>query len=252
MQLADGEIQYTGDERDVDIELAPWVPVKNLNIEYYPKEETTPPPTDSGGNDDIKPSGICDGEIEWTENATHRVVTGYNSKGNAVYSNCKHTFTYKATLSANATVSPSTFKSGYGFETKVNYSITTKLIDNSGEYCSNWNNNRSASKKVKEPTKATVYIPWSMTNRLGTQSKSISMDKSGKVFQLPKSPVSETGERKIYTDVSLAGTQEKPVNHSFEIYISGGGVGNVEICKKITKTITINGDMYEDDFSSMS
>lgn len=120
-----------------------------MNIEYYPKEETTPPPTDSGGNDDIKPSGICDGEIEWTENATHRVVTGYNGKGNAVYSNCKHTFTYKATLSANATVSPSTFKSGYGFETKVNYSITTKLIDNSGEYCSNWNSNRSASKKVK-------------------------------------------------------------------------------------------------------
>lgn len=203
----------------------------------------------AGENDDIKPSGICDGEIEWTENATHRVVTGYNSKGNAVYSNCKHTFTYKATLSANATVSPSTFKSGYGFETKVNYSITTKLIDNAGEYCSNWNNNRSASKKVKEPTKTAVYIPWSMTNRLGTQSKSISMDKSGKVFQLPKSPVSESGERKIYTDVSLAGTQEKPVNHSFEIYISGGGVGNVEFCKKITKTITINGDMFEDDFS---
>ena len=249
VQLADGEIQYTGDERDVDIELAPWVPIKNLNIEYYPKEEITPPPTDSGENDDIKPSGICDGEIEWTENATHRVVTGYNSKGNAVYSNCKHTFTYKATLSANATVSPSTFKSGYGFETKVNYSITTKLIDNAGEYCSNWNNNRSASKKVKEPTKTAVYIPWSMTNRLGTQSKSISMDKSGKVFQLPKSPVSESGERKIYTDVSLAGTQEKPVNHSFEIYISGGGVGNVEYCKKITKTITINGDMFEDDFS---
>lgn len=65
------------------LEPAPWVPVKNLNIEYYPKEETTPPPTDSGGNDDIKPSGICDGEIEWTENATHRVVTGYNGKGNA-------------------------------------------------------------------------------------------------------------------------------------------------------------------------
>lgn len=39
VQLADGEIQYTGDERDVDIELAPWVPIKNLNIEYYPKEE---------------------------------------------------------------------------------------------------------------------------------------------------------------------------------------------------------------------
>ena len=50
-------------------------------------------------------------------------------------------------------------------------------------------------------------------------------------------------------DETGEGTQEKPVNHSFEIYISGGGVGNVEFCKKITKTITINGDMFEDDFS---
>ena len=107
-------------------------------------------------------------------------------------------------MSADATVTPSTFKSGYGFETKVNYSIKTKLIDNDGDYCSSWGRSRSAESKVKDPTKATVYIPWSMTNRLGTQSKSIAMEKSGKSFQLPKSPVSETGARKIYTDVALA------------------------------------------------
>ena len=88
-----------------------------------------------------------------------------------------------------------------------------------------------------------------MTNRLGTQSKSIAMEKSGKSFKLPKSPVSETGARKIYTDVSLAGTKEEPASHSFEIYISGGGVNDIEFCKKLTKTITINGDMFEDDFS---
>ena len=46
--------------------------------------------------------------------------------------------------------------------------------------------------------------------------------------------------------------KEEPASHSFDIYISGGGVGNIEFCKKLSKTITINGDMYEDDFSSMS
>ena len=44
------------------------------------------------------------------------------------------------------------------------------------------------------------------------------MEQSGKVFQFPKSPVSESGARKIYTDVSFAGTQEEPVSHSFDIY----------------------------------
>ena len=53
---------------------------------------------------------------------------------------------------------------------------------------------------------------------------SIAMEKSGKGFQLPKSPISEAGARKIYTDVALAGTKEEPASHSFDIYISGGGV----------------------------
>jgi hypothetical protein len=192
---------------------------------------------------------VCDGEIEWTETDSHRVRNGSYSDGTPKYRTCYHTFTYKAVLSADATVTPSTFKSGYGFETKVNYTIKTKLIDNDGDYCSSWGDSRSATKKVKDPTTSTVYIPWSMTNRLGTQSKSIAMEKSGRSFQLPKSLVSETGARKIYTDVALAGTKEEPANHSFEIYISGGGVGNIEFCKKLSKTITINGDMYEDDFS---
>lgn len=209
--------------------------------------------SDNDNNDDdgniVKPSGICDGVIEWTENASHRVVTGYNSNGSAIYKTCRHTFTYQSVLSADATVTPSILKSGYGFETEVNYSIKTKQIDNYGSYCSSWGNNRSPKKMVKDPTKATVYIPWSMTNRLGTQEKEICMEKSGNTFQLPQSVVSEIGARKIYTDVSLAGTNEEPVNHSFEIYISGGGVGSVEFCKKLTKTITVNGDMYQDDFS---
>ena len=250
--MPDSSIPETGDKKPVLVEFDGANPIKYLNIKCYPKDGIKPPPSTGGtggGSDIIKPSGVCDGEIEWTETDSHRVRYGSYSDGTPKYRTCYHTLTYKATLSADATVTPSTFKSGYGFETKVNYSIKTKLIDNDGDYCSSWGRSRSAESKVKDPTKATVYIPWSMTNRLGTQSKSIAMEKSGKSFQLPKSPVSETGARKIYTDVALAGTKEEPVNHSFEIYISGGGVGNIEFCKKLSKIITINGDMYEDDFS---
>lgn len=250
VQLPDSSIEGTGEETPVAVGLDCTYPIKYLNIKCYPQEGTTPPPsTDDGDDDNIQPGGVCDGEIEWTETDSHRVKRGYYSDGTPKYKTCYHTFTYKTVLSATAEVTPSTFKSGYGFEAKVNYSINTKLIDNDGDYCSSWGSKRSPDKTVKEPTKATVYIPWSMTNRLGTQSKSISMEKGDKSFQLPKSPVSETGARKIYTDVSLAGTKEEPANHSFEIYISGGGVGNIEFCKKLSKTITINGDMYEDDFS---
>lgn len=249
VQLPNSDIEGTGEEKPVAVGLDGTYPIKYLNIKCYPKDGIKPPPSTGGGSDIVKPSGVCDGEIEWTETGSHRVRYGSYSDGTPKYRTCYHTFTYKAILSADATVTPSIFKSGYGFETKVNYSIKTKLIDNDGDYCSSWGSSRSATSKVKDPTKATVYIPWNVINRLGTQSKSIAMEKSGKGFQLPKSPVSEAGARKIYTDVALAGTKEEPANHSFEIYISGGGVGNIEFCKKLSKTITINGDMYEDDFS---
>ena len=255
IQLPDSSIPETGDKKPVLVEFDGANPIKYLNIKCYPKDGIKPPPSTGGtggGSDIIKPSGVCDVEIEWTETDSHRVRYGSYSDGTPKYRTCYHTFTYRTTLSADATVTPSTFKSGYGFETKVNYSIKTKLIDNDGDYCSSWGNSRSTTSKVKDPTKATVYIPWNVINRLGTQSKSIAMEKSGKGFQLPKSPISEAGARKIYTDVALAGTKEEPASHSFDIYISGGGVGNIEFCKKLSKTITINGDMYEDDFSSMS
>ncbi len=247
VQLPNSDIEGTGEETPVAVGLDTTYPIKYLNIKCYPKDGTKPPSSTGGSGDIIKPSGECDGEIEWTETDSHRVRYGSYSDGTPKYRTCHHTFTYRTTLSADATVTPSTFKSGYGFETGVNYSIKTKLIDNDGDYCSGWGNNCKANKTVKDPTKATVYIPWSMTNRLGTQSKSIAMEKSGKGFKLPKSPVSETGARKIYTDVSLAGTKEEPASHSFEIYISGGGVNGIEFCKKLSKSITINGDMFEDD-----
>jgi hypothetical protein len=248
VQLPDSSIIETGDKKPVTVDLTSEHPIKYLNIKCYPQEWSPP----SGGDDDdvTPPDGVCDGEIVWTETDSHRVRNGYYSDGTPRYKTCYHTFTYKATLNAMATVTPDTFKSGYGFEVKVAYSINKKLIENDGD-CSSWGNSRSADSTVKAPTKVTVYIPWSMTNRLGTQSREIVMEKSGNTFQLPSSPVSETGARKIYTDVALAGTKEEPVSHSFDIYISGGGVGGIEFCKKLTENITINGDMYEDDFSGM-
>ena len=152
-------------------------------------------------------------------------------------------------MGATAQISPTTLKSGYGFGVDVSCNLNTTLVSNTGG-CRSWGNSRSPSAKVKNPTTATVFVPWDMTNRLGSQGRSISMVSNGTLkFTLPASRVSEIGAKKIYTPVKLAGTKENPQSHSYEIYIGGGGVGNVEFCQKLNGTITINGDMYEDDFS---
>lgn len=250
IQLPDSSIEQTGDAKPVTVALSGEHPLKYLNIKYYPKDGGS----SSGGDTIITVTpldGVCDGEIEWTETDSHKVRNGTYSDGTPRYKTCNHTFTYKAVLSAEAELTPSTFKSGYGFETKVTYKVTKSLVKNDGG-CSSWGNSRSAKSTVSDPTKATVYVPWTMTNRLGTQPQAISMEKSGKTFVLPVSPVSEAGARKIYTDVALAGTEEEPVQHSVDIYISGGGVGDIEFCKKLTPAFVINGDMYSDDFSGMN
>lgn len=254
VMLPDSTIQDSGVDRSVNIALNGYFPLKYLNIEYIgigggSDNMVTPSPEPGGTTNPEPPDGICDGEITWTETESHRVRTGTDRHGNPTYKDCNHTFMYKAVLTATATVTPETFKSGYGFEVTVDYDITTSLVSNWGSY-SSWGNSRQPTTVVKPPTKATVYVPWTMTNRLGTQSQAIEMDQNGaKSFRLPVSPVSEASVRKIYTDVSLAGTKEEPVTHSFDIYISGGGVGSTEFCKKLTKSIIINGDMYQDDFS---
>lgn len=184
-----------------------------------------------------------------TETDSHRVIIGYTKNGNPIYSWCNHTFKYKAVLGATANISPTTLKSGYGFGVDVNCTLNTTLVSNTGG-CRSWGNSRRHTSTVKNPTTATVFVPWDMTNRLGSQGRSISMVSNGTLkFTLPASPVSEIGAKKIYTPVELAGTKESPQSHSFEIYIGGGGVGSVEFCQKLNGTITINGDMYEDDFS---
>ena len=242
-------VEKTGMEAPAPVDFLPserikYLIVNCLNLDDGDGETPKEPPVIT-----VKPSGDCDGIIEWTETDSHRVFTGYNARGRKTYRTCYHTFKYRATLTASSTVNPRTFKSGYGFELDVTCNVASKLISHSGD-CSSWGSSRASTASVKNPTKATVYIPWNMTNSLGTQPKQISMDSNGTLkFRLPQSSVSTVKARKIYTPAQLAGTEEKPEKHSFEIYINGGGVGNTEFCKKLTETITINGDMYSDDFS---
>mgnify|MGYP004563135661 FL=1 len=246
LELPDGKKEREGTEEPVEVILTERRPHKILNINCFPIDDGDDIPDTPPGEVVVKPSGTCNGIIEWSETDSHQVR--YRSNGKTKYRTCTHKFEYKTVLSADAVISPSTLKSGYGFEVEVKYSISTRLVSNKG--CSSWGGGRSPASTVKNPTKATIYLPWEMSNRLGTQGKTISMEDGGRLkFILPKSPVSEIGARKIYTPVTLAGTKEEPKSHSFEIYINGGGVGNTEFCRKIDKSITVNGDMYEDDFS---
>ena len=248
IKTPDDSVEKTGTEAPVSVTLTEQKPHKILDVNCFSLEddeetESAPSPTIT-----VKPNGICDGVIEWTETDSHRVIIGYNRKGNPIYGRCNHAFEYKTVLSAKADITPEILKSGYGFEVDVDCDINTEMIENDG--CRNWGKNRKPSLEIKNPTNATVFIPWNMTNRLGSQGKSISMVPDGRLkFILPESPVSEIGAKKIYTPVELPGTKEEPQSHSFEIYIGGGGVGEIEFCQKIVCTITINGDMYEDDFS---
>lgn len=246
--LPDMTEEKSGISGPVDVSLSSISPYKIILVDCL-KKEPEKPEDEKEHTLVITPSGICDGVISWTENDSHLVCVGTDKNGNPIYETCFHTFKYKTVLSANATISPDTFKSGYGFEADVSYSINTSLLSNSGG-CSSWGYGRTPKMSVSKPSKATVYIPWTASNRLGTQNRAIVMQNgAGNRFVLPESNISEIGARKIYTPVELAGTEEEPVSHNFEIYLSGGGVGGIEFCKKLNCTITINGDMYSDDFS---
>lgn len=250
----DGAQEASGQKDTISVTLTEKTPHKILVVDCLKLK------SDDGDSDDdnddipdptitVKPAGDCDGVIEWTEKDSHRVFSGYTSSGRKKYRTCTHSFDYRSELTAEAQITPDTLKSGYGFDVNVSCAVNTKLVSNKGG-CSNWGKNRKALMYINDPTKATVYIPWDMTNRLGTQNKAIAMESNGRLkFRLPISNVSEAGARKIYTPVELPGTAEEPVSHEFEIYINGGGFEGVEFCQKIIGRITINGDMYSDDFS---
>lgn len=268
--LPDQTLQYTGTDPDAEVAVTTWEPIKILVMEFMPISPVMPDEEGDGNtnNDNWNPdsntntaplppdppphiSGKCDGVITWQESASHQVVSGRYPNGAPIYKNCVHQYTYEAELTADAALDPTTFKSGYGFSVDVSARTQTRLKHATG--CSAWGRNRSPQKTVKPPGKAIVYVPYTVTNRLGTQQSQIELDRVGSGnavrFQTPINPISETGARRIYTDVTLPGTREAPVNHTVDIYISGGGIDGIEFCLHLTRSYTINGDMYEDDFS---
>ena len=57
-------------------------------------------------------------------------------------------------------------------------------------------------------------------------------------------------ESKLYTDLWLSGTKEEPKRHKIAFDIYGGGVDGTEWCTTVEKTFIINGDMYEDAYTT--
>lgn len=275
--LPDDTLQYTGTDGDAEVAVTTWEPRKILVVDFVLNNPDPGPGPDDGdihdgnggdepgnGNSNIDTdplppdppphvSGKCDGVITWQESASHQVVSGRYPNGAPIYKNCNHKFTYEADLGADVRLDPTVFKSGYGFSVDVTTDLKVRLKSQTG--CGKWNRNRSPEKSVSLPTKALAYVPYTVTNRLGTQNSTIELEfvssrGSSVTFQTPVNPISETGARRIYTDVTLPGTQEAPVKHNVDIYISGGGIDGIEFCLHLTKSYTINGDMYQDDFSA--
>jgi hypothetical protein len=194
-------------------------------------------------------SATCNStRIRWAEYDSHLIAIG------PVVVVCHHTFIYQTVLSTSHSIDPTTFKSGYGFSADITCSISTSMVDNIGTFCHSWGRNRVNEKKPAPPSQAEVRVPWTVTNKLGTQGMIVALGKvssnsTRSVFAPMPNSISEISAKKIYTPVQLAGTGASPKKHDFTMYVSGGGVNGVEFCKSITESITINGDMYEDDFT---
>lgn len=276
--LPDGTKETQGTDKNTAVNVSGEQPLKILTAYFVPNPGTVYHPPGANENDnnpggnnggdgsdsDTAPpserppavSGKCDGVITWEETDSHEIITGYTKNKKPIRKTCYHTYSYEAVLTANAAVNPEVFKSGYGFELPVDCTTKTNLkgVTATSGKCS-WNKSRKPAKQLLPPSVARVDLPFTVTNRRGTQPSTIYLDISAKgqnsvKFQAPANPISEISARKIYTDVALAGTKEQPVTHNIDIYITGGGIGNVEWCLHIPKSFVINGDLYEDDFSA--
>jgi hypothetical protein len=199
----------------------------------------------------ITETSNCSDTIVWTETASHRVTYPCENHGSHTYT-CTHTFTYETQLTSNYSLAPRSLKSGYGFSVLVNNAISTHLISNSG--CGEWGDGRQPSNKPSPPSKGEVRLSYRVTNKLGTQPYTVQLQQAHlgsttSSFEPKANNISEIRAKKIYTDVALKGTANAPARHYFDVYISGGGVNGVEFCKTFRDYITINGNMYEDDFT---
>ncbi|QIB68574.1 hypothetical protein Ami103574_04210 [Aminipila butyrica] len=216
-----------------------------------PEAPQAVPPADTKGS--------CTDVIKWSETKSHTYTVG--SGENKKTRTCNHVYTYQSKLSSSATLTAAkpngnntTFKSGYGFSVNVNNSIATSQIGNSGacgKSLSKANNKKPVPPSAAEVrTSGTVKVKGAKA----TQPKNVALAKGATTgttskFITAANPLSQYKKAQIYTDVALKGTKQKPVKHSVTAYTYGGGVNGVQFCKSIPLTFTINGNMYEDDWT---
>lgn len=150
-------------------------------------------------------------------------------------------FVYKATLKANLTlkddrgeqINAVVTKAGYGIKTNVSSQVEWKQV--SGKW------KRPPKQKVKNATSAVLETSWKV-KKIHKQPKTISLQRVGDgQFVTPVNSSSKNAKEVIYTDVDLAdGT------YFVSVQISGAIAGGKPMCKSVSGSIKIKGDMYED------
>ena len=256
----------------VDVDLSSNIPNKTLEIYVIPNtpidtptetpkpDDSNRPPSDETIPDDevetvpIDPP-ICESDtntIVWQEQTKHTV-----SDSDGQRHTCYHTYTYKAKLKVDSiTLSPDPIKSGYGLDAEVKTSISYEQTNAQKSYsCSQRLGTHTPSDKPKPPTKVTARLGWTSKTFDGDfiQGSTVNMDKvssnsTSATFSAPHNNI--VNENKLYTDLWLSGTKEEPKRHKIAFDIYGGGVDGTEWCTTVEKTFVINGDMYEDAYTT--
>ena len=256
----------------VDVDLSSNIPNKTLEIYVRPNtpidtptetpkpDDSNRPPSDETIPDDevetvpIDPP-ICESDtntIVWQEQTKHTV-----SDSDGQRHTCYHTYTYKAKLKVDSiTLSPDPIKSGYGLDAEVKTSISYEQTNAQKSYsCSQRLGTHTPSDKPKPPTKVTARLGWTSKTFDGDfiQGSTVNMDKvssnsTSATFSAPHNNI--VNENKLYTDLWLSGTKEEPKRHKIAFDIYGGGVDGTDWCTTVEKTFVINGDMYEDAYTT--
>lgn len=256
----------------VDVDLSSNIPNKTLEIYVRPNtpidtptetpkpDDSNRPPSDETIPDDevetvpIDPP-ICESDtntIVWQEQTKHTV-----SDSDGQRHTCYHTYTYKAKLKVDSIIlSPDPIKSGYGLDAEVKTSISYEQTNAQKSYsCSQRLGTHTPSDKPKPPTKVTARLGWTSKTFDGDfiQGSTVNMDKvssnsTSATFSAPHNNI--VNENKLYTDLWLSGTKEEPKRHKIAFDIYGGGVDGTEWCTTVEKTFVINGDMYEDAYTT--
>ena len=256
----------------VDVDLSSNIPNKTLEIYVRPNtpidtptetpkpDDSNRPPSDETIPDDevetvpIDPP-ICESDtntIVWQEQTKHTV-----SDSDGQRHTCYHTYTYKVKLKVDSiTLSPDPIKSGYGLDAEVKTSISYEQTNAQKSYsCSQRLGTHTPSDKPKPPTKVTARLGWTSKTFDGDfiQGSTVNMDKvssnsTSATFSAPHNNI--VNENKLYTDLWLSGTKEEPKRHKIAFDIYGGGVDGTEWCTTVEKTFVINGDMYEDAYTT--